>query len=1037
MIKYCFNIILLLLLINIEASAQSVINIGLKKNGYSVKRYTTENGLSNNEISRIVQDDYGFIWLATSDGLTRFDGNDFKVFKHVPYVKNSLPFFKIQSLILDESNQLWILSANKLYRFDRSQECFIEYSSRKQADLKSDTIYNIVNAPDKSLWIFGNKGISRFNPSLNSFSHYSVHCNSSLPLQNGIFWIDNYNKFWVYSKGFLFKGLIKKADTGEQLIYFYKKITLDLPIQSTSPLMLQSDIFQATDSSVFMAGTRGLYYLDMKKFMSRPASTEELRLRKFDNTRSIFWAIKGQGLFVYLPISEKLIHLDDDQVQNPSAVLYDKNGSLWFGGIDKMKNGTGLNQINQISTVFNSYLTDNSESQNFNVSTVFKDSKNNLWIGCNNSGFIYKQSAEGELRKIRQIHQEKKGNSNAAVSFLEDSENNIWIGYDEKFLDVFNLNSDKFSDGTILVPELNIKNDQRLSYKFLVKDKDGNFYAGGSNYLFHFNPILKKLLHVFDLKTLDINEINALCVAKNGNLWVGSSNVFFRFNADLKNPKQFLLSSTYYNIQCIIEEKNSDKLWLGLQGGGICNFEPKSRNSVFYTSSNGLAGNNAYHILQDNRQNLWISTNHGISCLNLNDKYFNNYSLSDGLRINEFNPNAGFITEKGEMIFGGDGGIAGFYPDSLELCNKNMSNNTKLLITNVSSPGNGNGGEIAIYETSLIRFPRKTTNFKITFSCIDFIFNDKINYRYRLKGVENEWVITDSRHRSANYSSMQPGSYLFEVESTDKSGKWINHAELTIKIPAWFYETLIFKLVIILLLALFISWFVNFRFRQMQHYERRKQEQLKLESLRGQMNPHFTFNSLNAVNYLIAINDKKRANEYISDLSRLMRSILTNSQNEFIPLELEINNIKDYLKLEHLRFSDKFNFNIEINEDYFLEGIMVAPFLVQPFAENAILHGLCTLNERKGTLNLRFEKKLNKCIVCYIEDDGIGRKKSETRKSDFEKSHQSRGTDLTIERLSIMNSLYKTNHKISITDLFSNKEESGTCVIIEIPYIYQ
>jgi LytS/YehU family sensor histidine kinase len=223
----------------------------------------------------------------------------------------------------------------------------------------------------------------------------------------------------------------------------------------------------------------------------------------------------------------------------------------------------------------------------------------------------------------------------------------------------------------------------------------------------------------------------------------------------------------------------------------------------------------------------------------------------------------------------------------------------------------------------------------------------------------------------------------------------------------------------------------------MQHYERRKQEQLKLESLRGQMNPHFTFNSLNAVNYFISINDQKKANEYISDLSRLIRSLLNYSQQEFIPLDLEVNNIKDYLKLEHLRFSDKFDYQVIVSDDLFQEPIMVSPFLVQPFAENAILHGLCTLNERKGFLKLEFRKNNAKSIICIIEDDGIGRTNSESMKSTLDKTHQSRGSNLIYERIEIMNNLYHTKNKLLINDLYPGQENPGTRVILEIPFIYQ
>ncbi len=164
--------------------------------------------------------------------------------------------------------------------------------------------------------------------------------------------------------------------------------------------------------------------------------------------------------------------------------------------------------------------------------------------------------------------------------------------------------------------------------------------------------------------------------------------------------------------------------------------------------------------------------------------------------------------------------------------------------------------------------------------------------------------------------------------------------------------------------------------RQLKQKQISTQDELKLQSLRSQMNPHFIFNSLNSINYFISNNDRLSANRYIADFSRLIRSLLSNMNSDFIPLEDEINSLRDYLRIEHLRFSDKFDYNLNISELNNIPEIEVCPGIVQPFIENAIWHGVRALEDRKGMISIRFVPSGAEGLMCIIEDDGVGRKAS-------------------------------------------------------------
>lgn len=237
-------------------------------------------------------------------------------------------------------------------------------------------------------------------------------------------------------------------------------------------------------------------------------------------------------------------------------------------------------------------------------------------------------------------------------------------------------------------------------------------------------------------------------------------------------------------------------------------------------------------------------------------------------------------------------------------------------------------------------------------------------------------------------------------------------------------QLVIYGLLAIIVIILGTSYFI---YKNAQASKRANQL-LALKSLRGQMNPHFIFNALNSVNQFISQNDERSANKYLSEFSKLMRLVLENSQEDFIPLQKEEEIISLYVKLEHYRFRDKFDYTITIDEELNKETIQLPPMLIQPYIENAVWHGL-RYKEDKGKLALSFEHH-NGSMQVIIADDGIGRKKSAQLKTDNQKKHNSTGLKNIEERLQILNTVYKTNYTVTIEDLAA---DSGTRVIISIP----
>jgi len=198
------------------------------------------------------------------------------------------------------------------------------------------------------------------------------------------------------------------------------------------------------------------------------------------------------------------------------------------------------------------------------------------------------------------------------------------------------------------------------------------------------------------------------------------------------------------------------------------------------------------------------------------------------------------------------------------------------------------------------------------------------------------------------------------------------------------------------------------------------------------MNPHFIFNSLNSINYFISNNDKISANRYIADFSRLIRAFLNNLSYDYVPLEKELESLEDYLKLEHLRFKNKFDYVLLAGKIMDKENIEVFPGMVQPFIENAIWHGVRSLENRKGFIRIEFVPVNESKIQCIIEDDGIGRKQAKLFQNKMP-GKKSLGIGIVTERLRIVSKIMNTDYRLSISDAKLNVTDTGTLVIIELP----
>jgi len=271
----------------------------------------------------------------------------------------------------------------------------------------------------------------------------------------------------------------------------------------------------------------------------------------------------------------------------------------------------------------------------------------------------------------------------------------------------------------------------------------------------------------------------------------------------------------------------------------------------------------------------------------------------------------------------------------------------------------------------------------------------------RITSLENERALNESRYTLALENQEL-------IEKNNRVQRWI-----------------IGSLGIIALLLLYLA----FMLRRNVKTQVFTNNQLALKQLRTQMNPHFIFNALNSVNSFISSNDERAANRYLSDFSQLMRSVLENSEEDFIPLAKEIELLELYVKLEHFRFQDKFEYKIEVDPAIDVDQYVIPPMLLQPYVENAVWHGL-RYTEEKGLLEIEFAPGADQSVVVIIRDNGIGRERSKAMKTDNQKKQKSKGMGNIKRRIAILNRMYQDKVDVSVTDAF--EDGRGTCVTLTI-----
>lgn len=992
---------------------------GVDAQSYVLTNYTSRDGIGHDHVRRVVADSSGFIWIATWDGLTRYDGTDFVNYFHDPADSTTLPYFSVNSVVIDGIDDLWLTTDNGvLCKFDRAVEEF-----RVIRMLNNHSMADLVDfaaGPDGLLWFVLRSELLSYDPLKGKTTSYIW---SQKLTDLAMFYFSQFSitfgdadKIWLTGPTVIEAALERDTLTGEGRAVI--RSVNSIRWQTGRPGTFfgntgASRITRDSEGNLWLASLKGLFRYDREQslFTEYGGSCSDLTFR--DTIPMAFYS-HDSGINIWFPARNRITTIPKEITGLPTAIFFYDDDMLWFATQTEGNTYKGITKAVFTSREFRHIAPYTARGGELNIFGIAGDSQGALWLAARDRNYLIRITAQGKTEKLNILSEEEQTELWHPRAFLPH-EKGMWIGY--------YFNRLVWYDAATRQME---KHSPAAFAHTLCYDSEGRILIADHG-IKRFDPETGAAESLYDLG----DTINIFTLHRQGEiLWAGC-NYSYLMRLDLVTRTADFLKITRgtTNIEDICDGDDG-ALWLATLGTGVCRYDPATGERFFYTTASGLSNNTTYSLLRDNEGNIWASTNNGISVINPASGLIRVFGENDGLMIHEFNSDASWVTGDGRFILGGVGGAVEFDPAQiLSGSNEKLSNDIVLEEMEVSAirkfPGK------PLYRADTITIEKGNDNFHLSFTVPEYRHPEKIRYRYRINGENNNWYHTDHSDRNINFSNLKPGWYDLEIQATDFSGSWSISRKIAIFIKPYFYQTTLFRIGFPLTVLALLTLFSAFIIMQMKHREQQKRDALRQQALRGQMNPHFIFNAMNSINYFISNNDRRSANRYISDFSKLIRTVLNNMNEDYVRLSAELELLEDYLDIEHLRFGDKFDYTVHIDPLITPEAVMVSPGFVQPFVENAIWHGVMGLEERKGTITIDVTMK-EKTVICTVDDDGVGRARSEAMK-DRSLHGKSRGIALAMERLRIINNLHSANCRIDISDLYPDNRETGTRVVIEIP----
>ncbi len=1002
---------------------------------FRIKNYDEATGISNRKISTLLQDSKGFLWIGTADGLNRFDGYTFKIFKKTADDTLSIGGNNITALAEDKCHNIWIgFATGGISCYQPYTGHFINYPfTKKDAAIAGEVTMLHIDAKDNVWFGIRRKGLIQLDKTTKKFTAYNI--------------VNENDSFFTKEMRSIFNTVYSATEMGDGLwlathngLYKFNIHTHLLEAVRQNPLqhnVFRNDLFNAIvndkKGGIWLGSwAGGLTYFNTK--------TKEWKTYKYDKehlnseTKNIISSIqfksadelwvtsldKGLGLFnikyqVFFFFSDNPSFHQNIPAKLCYGILKDKEAGLWVwhkGGLTQIQQG-----IKQFP--FKPFAVGHSDNGEFYEITAMREDSTNVYIGTSYAdGFYVQDKATGHMQRhsFKYMNGEEKFLETADI--LLDSKGLVWVLTRDY---VYQYNKQTRQLQLPLQPPVYSTTNPSNIYTKFVEDKQGNIWITSQrNGVFVYSKNTNSYTHYFNdpnnKNSPASNVIKTAMVDGRGRVWLGSNReglIIFdpvqkKFtNIDVNN-KIGLLSTRVYSLSA----GTKGNIWAGTDVG-LHEFDanaaiPKLKH--IYTSQEGLLGDITYAIKEDANGNMWCITPVALCMLDTKKGTIKAYTAQDIVIKNDIGLRL-FKTKDNKMRMLAAGGYYEFDPSSFKEIKKDFA----VVITAFKVLDKERCYEDELASNKTVTIAAKENIFSFDFAAIEFNRTDKIQYAYMLEGFDKDWIYAGTR-RYANYTNIPGGNYTFKVKATNTLNVWGNSfTSIPLHVKTPFYKTFWFALLSVAATA-FITYFI-YRYRLMQHGAILKLEtkaqalekektQVQYENLKQHLNPHFLFNSLTSLSSLIRT-DQKLAITFLDGMSKIYRYILQSKDNDTIALKEEIKFIQTFIQLQQTRFQKGLQVHLTIDEEILHRKIV--PVTLQNLIENAIKHNI--IDEESPLV-----------IEIYAEEEYLVVKNNLQKKSFVDTSNK--------QGLQSLQSLYKY-----LSDKPITCEEQEGAYYVKIPLI--
>ena len=794
----------------------------LGEESFYFRHFSVEDGLPQNTVNCIIQDQQGFMWFGTKDGLSRYDGYSFRNFRSNTKNKNGIGNNFIRSLYEGKDGVIWVGTDIGVYLYHPEAEYFSRFDlktgqgigiEKEVNDIKSDQEGNLWFAVD---W----QGVFHYKVRENELVFYKVNA----IVNAWCICIDRDNQVWIGTHG---GGLSRYDRTND----CFEAISDEKNIGDAIYRLFQdnyNDLLIGTANS----GVKKLSLIDRKiKPLFERGNNEQLFVRDIIR-KSDHELLLGteSGLFVYHVQDRTIRHFFHEPFDpyslsdNAVYCMYkDREGGFWIGTYFG-----GVNYYPPQHTPFVRFYpySKHNSIQGKRVREFQQDLYGGLWIGTEDNGLNYYNPA---TKVFKNFMPDGPGSIvyHNIHGLLADGDR-LWVGTFAHGIDILDIKTQKVIRHYKKTESPNSLCDNNVFS--IYKDDAGNIWLGTIYGLSLYNPQLDRFTKVDFMGETFIYDIFQSC---DGMLWFATFNRgLFRYNPRTKEWKVFIHDpddpgSLAHNKIISIYEDSKKNLWFTSEGGGICKYHPDTETFTSYTTQEGLPNNVVYKILEDNKNRLWLTTNNGLSCYNPDNGAIKTYTLVNGLLGDQFNYKSGYKAPDGKLYFGCLNGFIVFDPLSFtenEVIPPvvitgfrlfNRKNETETVDSILTS---------SVYNRKEVRLKYKQSSFTIDFAALSYVAPEKNQYAYILEGLEDNWTQLTGEH-SITYSNVPPGHYVFRLKGSNNDDKWnAVSTNLAIHIQPPFYKTMVALVVYILAFLFFVAWLIFTYKNRLEWRNRRRLE---------------------------------------------------------------------------------------------------------------------------------------------------------------------------------------------------------------------